>query len=635
MAQRKPKNESTIATAEHNASITADDTARGSIALNSELLRAAPTLTREARLTRTVGQLTRQLSLASLRSAMPADTLRTEGFQPGSAPRSVSDSDRAMLAALADAETIATELSPAQSLKYPHRCVGRVSRKVPGSNDFVHAGSGSLVGPWHLLTASHVINSSPAGTEYRFTPAYYYGPRYTDSGFKQHMANIISHIGIDTAVVNGYDYVVCELDTPLGLEWGWLGASSGSNDDFYTNPLWTTFGYPTDLADGERMQAGHVSIDSVEDDKHGGKALLGEGDIYFGWSGGPLTGPQLWTGTDAIAVASGSSQGNGNTDPDHVTFAGGPDMVRLVRYARDNWVRYEWSPFYGLGGAFKAGTGISALSRTPGTTELFGCGTDKRLWQQYAPHETTGDWSGWFQVDANFELAGTPTVCNDGSANLHIFGLNAAGVAYHKSYNNSTGFTSFRSLGGSFKAGSTLAAISRRTGQLEVFGRGLDDRLWQNYRMPNGTWHGWYSLGANGFLLSGSPSVVARAQDTMHVFARDASGQVATFVWQDHVGAWAGWFGLGGSFPAGDFVAALSRVPGQIELLGRGVDNRLWHNYSPSNENGDWSGWFRVDADTELTSSPSATAPAADDLRVLARGSDSSAIITYYHRIPA
>jgi V8-like Glu-specific endopeptidase len=635
MAQRKTIIASTIATAEHNASITADDVLRASPALKTELLRVATAETHAARLTRTVGQPTRQLSLASLRSAMPSDTLRTEGFQPGSAPRIADDSDRAMLTSLADAETIAQELSPAQSLKYPHRCVGRVSRREPGKQDFEHAGSGSLIGPWHMLTASHVINSSPAGTEYRFTPAYYDGPRYTDSGFKKHIANIISHIGIDTAEVNGYDYVVCELDTPLGLEWGWLGASSGSNDDFYTNPLWTTFGYPTDLADGERMQAGHVSIDSVEDDKHGGKALLGEGDIYYGWSGGPLTGPQLWTGTDAIAVASGSSQGSGHTDPDHVTFAGGPDMVRLVKYARDNWVRYEWTPFYGLGGAFKPGTSISTLTRTPGMTEMFGCGTDGRLWQQYAPHETTGDWSGWYQVDPNFELAGTPTVCNDGVANLHVFGLSASGAAWHKSFNDTSGWSSFRSLGGGFKAGSTLAAISRRPGQLEVFGRGLDDKLWQNFRLANGQWNGWYSLGANGFLMTGSPSVIARTPDTMHVFARDASGQLATYVWQDHLGAWAGWFGLGGSFHPGDSVGALSRVPGQIELFGRGVDNRLWQNYSPVIETGDWSGWYRVDADTEVAGSPSATSPIAEDVRVVARAGDGSAIIKYYHRIPA
>jgi hypothetical protein len=73
-----------------------------------------------------------------------------------------------------------------------------------------------LVGPWHVLTASHVVNGDPAGTLYRFRPAYCEAERI-GAGFGPASANIVNFVGINTEKASGFDYMICELDRNLGV----------------------------------------------------------------------------------------------------------------------------------------------------------------------------------------------------------------------------------------------------------------------------------------------------------------------------------------------------------------------------------------------------------------------------------
>ena len=179
---------------------------------------------------RLVGVGTQRISLSALRQATRGLTTSLPAFLP---PGTQLDA----IATPPAPRTVAQPLSHADSLKFPYRCMGRVNKRVNGTSHWAHAGSGVLIGPWHLLTASHVVNGDPAGTAYEFVPAYFWGQREGENSARWLVANIIGHIGVDVNEVSSLDYVVCELDSPLGLDWAWLGAASSQRDGFYENVI--------------------------------------------------------------------------------------------------------------------------------------------------------------------------------------------------------------------------------------------------------------------------------------------------------------------------------------------------------------------------------------------------------------
>jgi V8-like Glu-specific endopeptidase len=371
------------------------------------------------------------ISLDALRQATP-NTLwesRDKASTPAFMPPGTSLVDQRTDRATALAQTIAIAIGETESLKYPFRCIGQVQRRRPGQSQ-QHGGSGVLVGPWHLLTASHVLNGNPPGTTYQFYPAYWDEARYNFNA-RWYKANIINQIGINIDGVSGYDYLVCELDNPLGLDWGWLGTDASSNDDFYKNVIWTSIGYPSDLSDGKRPYGGFFNVRDVKGDDHNSKQIIAQGDVFGGWSGGPLYGPELMTGDTVVGVTSGSIEGSGSSDPDEVYFAGGKEMVRLVRYALDNWKR--------------------------------------------------SDWSGWYQIEFPGSFMGDLAVCSSRPEHLQLFGVGTDGQMYSQYWLDDQGWSNWIPLGGQFNPGTNPAAICRKPNTVEVFCRGTDNTVWQNY----------------------------------------------------------------------------------------------------------------------------------------------------------
>ena len=271
--------------------------------------------------------------------------------------------------------TVAQPIKRAQSLQYPFRCIGRVLRKSPGSSTWVGAGSGVLVGPWQMLTASHVLNGDPAGTIYKFVPAYFHGTRPNEITMRWYEAEIVGTVGVNVDSVSGYDYLVCELEHPLGLEWSWLGTQWSGSNGFYTNIVRTSVGYPEDLNDGDVPHGNLFTITNVKNAGHNSKEIEGQGDVNNGWSGGPLYGPALWTGDTVVGVLSGSAEGLGPHKPDNVSFAGGEEMVRLVLYGHAHWKQAErfnavwapgndvWTAHYGLPRAYFDGLNTALLAK--------------------------------------------------------------------------------------------------------------------------------------------------------------------------------------------------------------------------------------------------------------------------------
>ena len=218
---------------------------------------------------------------------------------------------------------------------WPWCTVGQISVAIPGQNG--RLGSGVLVGPNLVLTASHAVPwDAPAGWSMTFTPSY----RSTAATPAPFGSSSVEHVRghvTEEDDVNANDYVIAKLHTPLGNTVGWMGSRSFGNADDYEGPSWLSVGYPG--LSGVPYFTADVKVVDV-DSSGDGRELETADFLMGGWSGGPLIG---FTGLDpyVLGIASGSetefSVGWFHATETHSVFAGGKHMVDLVKYGYANW----------------------------------------------------------------------------------------------------------------------------------------------------------------------------------------------------------------------------------------------------------------------------------------------------------
>jgi hypothetical protein len=198
---------------------------------------------------------------------------------------------------------------------YPWRCVGRV---VSGGK----TGSGVLIGPRHVLTASHVMNWSNLSV--LFT-ANQFDNGNQGSSFATSVWHYDKLTNLNTDNVE-QDYVVAVLATPLGNTLGWLG-SREYYDDWDGEPFWSSIGYASDMGGTDRPV---FQDDVILEEEDGGDMMAmttTNGDFVEMQSGSAVF--SWWSGMPyAIGVVSGQGQGMN-------WIAGGEAMVDLVNTARN------------------------------------------------------------------------------------------------------------------------------------------------------------------------------------------------------------------------------------------------------------------------------------------------------------
>lgn len=203
------------------------------------------------------------------------------------------------------------------------------------------SGSGAMIGPRHLLTASHVINWGPNNSAgwLQFTPLYFDGSEPFGSAYGQTVYSWLKadadHDGSMTNTESGFDYVVVTLDSRLGEITGWMG-SRAYDDDWDGGDYWGHIGYPGDLASGQRPAfIGYQHFDGEDEQSTGGRdsyEINHKIDVFPGQSGGPYFG---WWDSEpwprVVSVQSGQNLG-GPGGPN--TCGGGDPLPELINYAR-------------------------------------------------------------------------------------------------------------------------------------------------------------------------------------------------------------------------------------------------------------------------------------------------------------
>ncbi|GEP48050.1 hypothetical protein MSA03_15580 [Microbacterium saccharophilum] len=206
--------------------------------------------------------------------------------------------------------------------RYPWRCLVRMTRPSGWS------GSGVLIGPRHVLTASHCVDWTPGWLKVdvlytngsSLASAYgtwaYYTQKVTAANY--------SSTNMDD------DYSVIVLDQRLGDRYGWFGTRTYSDSwDDEVLP-WRNIGYPQDFSwtgDLATYQRDFALDEEDYDSDAGGTVLLSDTfDNWPGQSGSPVFG--FWSdGPYVVGVTSGESSSNN-------FVAGGDRLTGLVRRAR-------------------------------------------------------------------------------------------------------------------------------------------------------------------------------------------------------------------------------------------------------------------------------------------------------------
>ena len=212
---------------------------------------------------------------------------------------------------------------PYSDTNYPWRCLCRVQTPTG-------AGSGVIIGPRHVLTASHVIDWTPGWATINV-----FQQNATSLDFAN-ATNVYASTQIGPGPIgdsdSDEDYAVLVVDKRLGDIYGWYGTRTydSSWDDEVS--VWCNIGYPNDRGWNSLTPIFQTNFFLNELGADFGSARLIRSQTFDNWpgqSGGPVFG--IWNdGPYVVGVVSGEGS-------DYNYISGGSLLDSLVSRARSDF----------------------------------------------------------------------------------------------------------------------------------------------------------------------------------------------------------------------------------------------------------------------------------------------------------
>jgi V8-like Glu-specific endopeptidase len=199
---------------------------------------------------------------------------------------------------------------------FPWGCVCQIAS---GNN----TGCGVIIGPRHVLTASHVIdwNAPTDFVDVHVVGATALARTASTAVWSFTQVDDVTHDTVDE------DYAVIVTAARIGDTFGFMGART-YNSTWDDEPYWRTIGYAPDVAGGmEPIYQRDFWLDEDELDLGSGRGMHCGADLVKGQSGSPIFG--FWIGDpQVVAVVSAVGSDDANW------ASGGSLLTRLVREAR-------------------------------------------------------------------------------------------------------------------------------------------------------------------------------------------------------------------------------------------------------------------------------------------------------------
>jgi mannan endo-1,4-beta-mannosidase len=268
------------------------------------------------------------------------------------------------------------------------------------------------------------------------------------------------------------------------------------------------------------------------------------------------------------------------------------DVVGLDAYLVDpetnDCLRKDYQALIGLGKPFA----FTEIGRESGNPYCTSPKMDYRKWMNALKtfRETTYflAWNDCFAPQANHfpvEFMGDPVVLNRGDRMVVAPATPPPPAAPSPKWKS--GFTSWNGLGGGVRG--KVASVELAGGNLQVFARGTDDRLYTNVQ-TGGTWGGWQGLGD---ALNEPPTVMTRPNGVIEVFYRGLDTR--PYMRRFNGSAWEAAVRLGEVDVEGQIAAVPINGGAQGMLFIRHSNGEIYFNAYANNK---WNNWVSLGGDT-------------------------------------
>jgi len=261
----------------------------------------------------------------------------------------------------------------------------------------------------------------------------------------------------------------------------------------------------------------------------------------------------------------------------------------------------DWFPLAGQAVFDRDKQKVTAVSRAPGNLDLFVIGFDNHIWTTFWNEQ--GGWNAdWFPVpgQAVFDRDKQRVAAvSRASGNLDLFVIGFDNHIWTTFWNNNGWNPDWFPVPGQAvfdRDKQHVAAVSRASENLDLFVIGFDNHIWTTFWNSNGWNQDWFPVPGLAVFDREKQQVaaVSRASGNLDLFLIGFDNHIWTTFWNSN--GWnPDWFPVPGVAVFDrekQQVAAVSRASENLDLFVIGFDNHIWTTFWNSNG---WSpDWFPV-----------------------------------------